>query len=389
VYRKAFLLILTLLLALTAVVQAQEITPRPDEEVDPNANISWPPPVYVLRGQVDIYGSANLGNMTNYFIEFRPLEFPDPEDEDAEVDGPWFPVTLPSNQPVDEDVLGSWNTETTADGLYEVRLTINRQGQSALHFVVSPLRVENEPSDFLVELLPTATVEAPARPTLAASPTAVDTDPRVTANVTANVRSGDGTIYPRFATLQAGQTAPVMGVSSTGTGWFYIQLPDGRRGWIAPSVVTAEGNIRAVPRIDPPPPPATATPLPTATPQALANLGGTSPALNPNPPICNQQFQVLANITNAGSARSNAPATVLIQDVHVASGQVQAEVTRTLPQLDPGQNFVVSADFTISTFYNEEHRIVVTIDVNNEVLESDKSNNVLSTTYVLQQGGCP
>jgi uncharacterized protein YgiM (DUF1202 family) len=389
VYRKAFLLILALLLTLTAVVQAQEIVPGPDEEIDPNANISWPPPVYVLRGQVDLYGSANLPNMTNYFIEFRPLEFPDPEDEEEAVDGPWFPVTLPSNQPVDEDVLGTWNTETTADGLYEIRLTINRQGQSALHFVVSPLRVENELPDFLVDLLPTATIEAPVRPTLAPSPTAVDTDPRVTANVNANVRTGDGTNYPRFATLMAGQTAPVLGVSSTGSGWFHIQLPDGRRGWIASSVVTAEGDIRGVPRIDPPPPPATPTPAATPTPTALANLTGTTPALNPNPPICKEPFQVLANITNAGNARSNAPATVLIQDVHVASGQVQAEVTRTLPQLDPGENFVVGADFNISTFYNEEHRIVVTIDVHNEVLESDKSNNVLSTTYILQQGTCP
>lgn len=398
-YKRTIPFILMILLALTAFVSANEIIPRPGADVDPDANISWPPPVYVLRGEIELIGSANLENMTNYFIEFRPLDFEtaaealDEEDlPDAEepFESPWFPVTLPSNQPVVDDVLGTWNTETTADGLYEIRLTLNRQGQAAQYFVVSPLRVENDPPDFVVDLPATATPVAgptqPTRPTLAASPTALDTTPRVVANTTANVRSGDSTGYSSIATLRANQQALVIGISSAGSGWYYIELQDGTRGWVAPSVVTASGNIRSVPRVNPP---FTPTPPATDTPVPRANLAGSTPALTPSQPICNQQFQVLANITNNGSARTNSSAQVLIQNIHVASGQVQAEAIRAIPQLDPGQNYVVGADFTISTFYNEEHRIVVTIDVNNEVIETDTSDNVLTTTYVLQQGGCP
>ena len=64
-----FLLVVMLLAArLPAFAQAAP-TPTPD----PNANIVFPPPVYVLRGQSPIIGTANLPNMSNYFIEFRPL----------------------------------------------------------------------------------------------------------------------------------------------------------------------------------------------------------------------------------------------------------------------------------------------------------------------------
>jgi uncharacterized protein YgiM (DUF1202 family) len=392
--RVLFAVLVVTLLSLTALVSAQEIMPREGQEIDPSANISWPPPVYVLRGQIDIYGSASLPNMTNYFIEFRPLDTSEVADEDEDepaVESPWFPVTLPSSQPVTEDVLGRWNTATAPDGLYEMRLAINVSGSPAVYFLVSPLRIENDPPEFVVDPVapPTATFAPVTRPTLAASPTPLDTEPRATANVNANIRSGDSVLYPRLDSLRANQTVPIRGISATGSGWYYIELPDGRRGWVAPSVVTAAGNLGTLPRINPPPPPVTPTPIPSPTPTAVGNLTGSPPALTPNPPICNQQFQVLANITNTGTARTNASASVLIQDIHVASGQVQASATRAIPQLDPGENFVVGADFTISTFYNEEHRIIVTIDINNEVIETTKADNVLTTTYILQQGTCP
>jgi len=404
-FRKLLLVLLVAMLSLTALV-AQTITPTDDAEIDPNANITWPPPVYVLRGEVEIYGTANLPDMTNYFLEFRPIEALSAEAADAaeaeaaaedeeDFELRWFPMTLPSGIPVIEDALGEWNTETTEDGLYEIRLTINIAGEDPVEFVVGPIRIENNPPDFIDDLIDTAPVvqatptAAPVdRPTLAPSPTVLDTTPRVTARLNANVRAGDTTDYEVIGTLFEGTDARVIGRSSTGSGWYFIELPEGDRGFIAPSVVDASGDLRSVPRVDPPPPPFTPTPLPTITPVPSGNLAGSPPSLTPATPVCNQQFEVLVNITNNGTARTTGESTVVIQDVHVASGSVQATITRTVPALDPGSNFVIGGPLTISTFFNEEHRIVVTIDQGNVIAETNENDNILTTTYTLAQGAC-
>jgi len=64
-HKRLTLLILALILLLAMPIAAQDVEPTTDTEINPNATISWPPPVYVLRGQFTIRGSANLANMTN------------------------------------------------------------------------------------------------------------------------------------------------------------------------------------------------------------------------------------------------------------------------------------------------------------------------------------
>lgn len=401
-YRRPLLLLLLGILGISALVQAQDIIPNDTSDFDPDAVIVWPPPVYVLRGEVEILGTANLDDMTNYFIEFRPLEVvdfdpqatPEPvadaeQDADEEAsEGPWFPVVLPSGQPVVDDVLGTWDTETTDDGLYEIRLLVNTQDRDPVFFVVSPLRVENEGVDSLQVVQATATRQPSNRPTLSASPTPLDTTPLITANTAANVREGDSVIYPVVGGLDAGQTIRVLGISSTGSGWYYIQLPSGVRGFVAPSIVSASGDLRSVPRINPPPPPYTATPRPTETPIPSGNLTGSPPSLNPLPPVCQQPFDVLVNIVNNGSTPTTGEAIILIQDVHIATGSVQASISRTLPVLEAGRNYVVGGPMTVNTYYGEEHRIIVTIDVNGTVTETNENDNVLTVSYTLARGGC-
>jgi hypothetical protein len=154
-------------------------------------------------------------------------------------EAPWLPITLPGNDLVVDDVLGTWNTETTTDGLYEIRLAIYTAGMEPTYFVVSPLRIENHPPEFVV-IGETATPTVPPRPTLAPSPTALDTTPIVTATTNANVRSGDGVGFPAIGSLLNGQTARIIGISDRGTGWFYIEMSDGA-GMDFTSVVNAFG----------------------------------------------------------------------------------------------------------------------------------------------------
>lgn len=376
-----------LLLVMGMTVQAQGVDPT--AEVNPNANISWPPPVYVLRGQFTLRGSANLPNMTNYFIEFRKLndDLSVPDEE-----GLWTPATLPSTAAVQNDVLGVWNTLTTLDGVYELRLTINVSGGTPMYFPVSPLRIENTPPPFAATEIPAVVPTLPPQqlPTLQATPTAFDTNPRVTANRNANVRRGDGTNYDVVGSLNNGDTAPVIGISSYGSGWYYIELPNGARGWVAPSVVTVLGDLRNVPRVAPPPPPATATPTPPPTPVSSINLVAGNFRFDPPSPKCNETFNVYMDVANFGSQTYFGGGYLGVQDFRRADNAFQLGNSGALPTINAGQTVNVGPiPLKVPTYYNEEHRLVMTVDSTNQVFESNEGDNVKEAIYVLQKASCP
>ncbi|RMG83042.1 MAG: hypothetical protein D6712_13715 [Chloroflexi bacterium] len=401
--RIVFVACLILIAVLSVASTAQDAIPTPTGEYREDAYIGWPPPVYVVRGETTIYGTANVNNMTGYFLEFRPLN---DDGTPAEDDAPWFPAVLPVAARVRGDVLGVWDTTTTPDGLYELRLTVSTSDQVPVTHVVSPLRVENEPPS-ISELgaapaggqAPAGGGEQPAQPSVPtpqpAEPTAPpppptatqDNRPRVTALVDANVRTGDSTAYPVMGALFNGETAVVLGRSSTGSGWYYIEVPMGGRGFIAPTVVTASGPVEGTPLIDPPPPPATATPTPVP---ASANLV-LSVSVSPHPLVCNQTANVTVTVTNNGTGATTGEAALSVQDILVENGSVQQNAPApAVPVLQPGQSagpFVVP--ITVSTFYNALHRIVVTVDSNGSIPETNENDNTYTTEYVLSQGSCP
>jgi len=114
-----------------------------------NVEITFPPPVYVVRDGIDIRGTIASPNVRTFFIEFRPLM----QDlttaaswSGMEID--WFPATLPRIEPVVQGVLGRWNTERLPDGLYELRLTINVGTPTQRHVYIGPIRVEKHPPNF-------------------------------------------------------------------------------------------------------------------------------------------------------------------------------------------------------------------------------------------------
>jgi len=416
--KKLLLLCMVFLVAVIGVF-AQDIAPLTPPSPTDDVAISFPPPIYVVNDEVTVVGSASAVGMANYFIEFRPLVITDPSATPEPDTRPWFPATLPQLNPVTNDVLGLWDTATAPDGTYELRLVVNITGQSPRFFRVSPLRVLNNPA----ALSPFAQVNTqpsnPSFPPLQPSPTAFggvsasiqatqsavatalaggsttgntgsgvvtnpSGEPFVVANTDVNVRSGDSTAYPRIASLLAGETARLIGVSSTGSGWYYIEV-GGRRGFLAPSTVRVEGNIASLSRINPPAIPATATPTPVP---AQGDLTANTPAINPIAPICSQAFTVFANVTNAGTAPTTGGTQVTLSDRHVASGTVSNVTTVNIPVLAPGENYVVSATMTVTIFYNEEHDIVVNVDSSNQLIETNEGNNVITKRYTLLQGTC-
>jgi uncharacterized protein YgiM (DUF1202 family) len=376
------LILLTLaLIALMPMTASAQTTPAAS---NPLANITYPPPIYVLSGQFPIIGSANLPNMLNYFIEFRPIS----EDVTQISTASWAPATVPSRRAVQDDVLGVWDTTTVEDGAYEIRLTVNVRGGQPVQHVVTPLRVENNPR--FGGRVPLATPTPTITPTPAATATPTpDPTPRATVSATrGNVRAGDSTDYPILATLNQGQTVLILGISSRGTGWYQVRLPNGTIGWMAPSIVTVSGNLNLVPFVPPPPLPATPTPAPTATAPVGANLVAGLANVSPFPPVCNQPFTVGFDVANQGTAASFVGGTVLAQVIRVADNSVLATTTATFPALGPGVTTRVNMTLNVSVFFNELQRLVLTIDPNNQVPETTKADNIRTVEYVLQPGGC-
>jgi hypothetical protein len=227
-------------------------------------------------------------------------------------------------------------------------------------------------------------------PTLQATPTAFDTTPRVTANRNANVRRGDGTNYDVVGSLNNGETAAIVGISSFGSGWYYIELPNGGRGWIAPSVVTVLGDLRDVPRVAPPPPPATATPTPPPTPVSSINLVAGNFRFDPPSPKCNETFNVYMDVANFGSQTYFGGGFLGVQDFRRADNAFQLGNSGALPTINPGQTINVGPiPMKVPTYYNEEHRLVMTVDSTNQVFESNEGDNVKEAIYVLQKASCP
>ncbi|MCA9892066.1 MAG: SH3 domain-containing protein [Anaerolineae bacterium] len=386
-------LVLLLILALSSVllVSAQDsslIAPIGEPE-DPNIAISFPPPVYVVRDRVEVRGTANLSNMSNYFIEFRPLAVEPAApaaDGSAPVEPPWFPATLPNTGAVIDNILGEWNTSTAPDGLYEIRLTINVTGGQPQFFRVSPIRIENNVPDFIevATAVPTQAVVQP-RPTLAPSPTAFDSNPRVTALTDSNVRRGDSTAYEVVGALLTGESAPILGVSNSGSGWYYIQLSNGRRGFISPGIVRAEGNLANLGVIAPP---FTPTPPATNTPTTVTNLVVNGAALQPAVPTCATAFNVAVDVLNNGSQNTGTTFTVTVTDRHTGSGTTTNTNSTTVPALAPGQNYLVLIPLTVSVYYAEEHQVTIRIDSNNQVPEPNEGDNTRVLTYTLNKGTC-
>ncbi len=418
----AFLLVVTLLLYVPAAMgqgEADPIEPGAPESMNPEAHISYPPPVYVVRDSVDIRGTVTLEAMRNFFIEFRPLVLDmmmDEEDEEQEEEAQWFPATLPRIEAVEDDVLGTWSTVTLRDGLYELRLTINTGGEMPEYYRVSPIRVENnppfatedpmmaeepademddEPVDEPADDMPAEMDEEMAEePEVEPTP---DPRPRVTATVNANVRAGDSTVYAVVGFLLDGESALIKGISSRGTGWYYIEMANGRSGFIYPFIVNTSGDLDNLPRINPPPPPPpTPVPIPTAVPppppqqrpQSNVDLVIAHVQVHPHGVKCGQTYEIQATVRNVGSGNSPSGGVILVRDAG-QNGTAGPQTTQiAYGALTAGASQTVSGHITPSVHVETLHHITLHVDHDNRVAEINENNNVSATAPYLLRSGC-
>jgi uncharacterized protein YraI len=379
--RLAVLLFIVLVAAVPAFAQ---------QPSDPNAQIVWPPSTYVLSGSFTIYGTANAPGMIGYYFEFRPLvDSVTPAGDEVG----WNPASLPTRNPVVNGVLGAWDTTQIPDGLYELRLTIFTSSGQPIYTRVSPLRVMNTPSPFVPPALgatafPTA-LPLPTQIPGATSPAANDS-PEVIATSSVNVRAGDGTDFPAIGALSPGQHAPLLAVS-TFSGWWQIRLPDGRLGWVAPSVVQVAGNFTSVPQITPPRPTATPTSIPTATPNPVSTAIPPDTSALPDASIANIRTQKTQTILYQG-----VPFTIIVTVVNnsavalpavsVACNYTPMNIffSTTLSGLPPFGQTEVTIPAQLDSGGLQTVTANCAVDVNNLVAESNESNNFSSLSEWLE-----
>ena len=409
------LALLTLIPLASGQGDAELITTENPEMANAVAYISFPPPVYVVRDSVDIRGTVNWDIMRNFFIEFRPLDLGMMTDEEED-DRQWFPASLPRIEAVEDDVLGAWNTATLPDGLYEIRLTINTGRDMPEYIRVSPIRVENSPPSFDAE---EQVVDAPMEPEGEQEPMdedeteqepvtepeeepTPDSAPRVIATVNSNVRAGDSTQYAVIGHLLEGQSALVKGISSFGTNWYYIELANGRNGFIFPGIVRTEGVFDNLPRINPPPLPPTPVPIPTAVPPPPqpqpqpqpqqpttgADLYIESASINPHPVSCGQTYEIKVTVRNGGSGASTSGGIITVRDSGL-SGSAPAESTViAFGPLAPGHAQVVFGHLTPTLHVETLHHINLYLDTQNQVAETNENNNHRAEQPYFLTGRC-
>jgi hypothetical protein len=222
-------------------------------------------------------------------------------------------------------------------------------------------------------IAPTHTSPPPASPL----PTQVPTSsvPIATFNQPVNVRSGPGTIFnPPIGSFNAGQTSEILARNPAGD-WYKVRYGVGE-GWVFAQLITVSGDVTSLPVDQGPPVPTAApptaippTPIPaaTATPATTANLVAGVVVLNPSQPVCNETFS---------------------RDTRAADGSVQQETIGGFPVLQPGQTFRVDMPFTVSTYYDEDHRLTLVIDPSNQIPETQDGDNRVELTYRLAKGSC-
>ena len=299
------------------------------------------------------------------------------QDDDEEATPTTEP--LPTNTPVSGDTSGNNDQQqpsptkrpTRQDGSAQQQPTVPSPG---------PQQQPTQPS----QQQPTRQPTEPPPPT--STPTS--SVPTARMDVGVNVRAGDGTIFGRIGSLAANDESEILAVNPAGD-WYKIRYYNGE-GWVYAPLVTTSGNMASVPTEQGPPTP-TPTPIPaTATPTTppsnvdlVAEL-----SVSPHPLVCNEASNITVTVRNNGSEASSG-GRVSIQAVLASSGAVLETTESVFGQVPAGGTATAQAALTVSVNYSELQRIVVEVDSDGQITESNENNNTATTDYVLAKGSCP
>lgn len=234
----------------------------------------------------------------------------------------------------------------------------------------------------------------PATATVAASPT--PSRPQATTRQGIFVRAGPSTLFnPPIGSFAAATTTDVLARNPAGD-WYKVRYFNGE-GWVFAQLVDVSGDLSGLPVENGPPVPTLTPVLPTAIPATPVpptaasniNLVAGLIRIDPSPANCGQTFTVSVDVANFGTSPVSG-GSILITDVRAADGSEQGRTFGAFGTIQPGQTVNSGPiPLTISTFYEEDHRIVAVIDNNNAVPETNENDNRGEQPYRLLKAGCP
>ena len=236
-------------------------------------------------------------------------------------------------------------------------------------------------------------INLPILPTLAPTvvPTATPNGVVITIKQSKqNVRSGPSTAYDVLGQVSKDEQYQVIG-ATVDYAWVVIQFR-GTQGFLATYLLDVFGNLQSLPIIVPPPTPTlppSPTPLPvTATPFSTINLVAGNFRFDPPSPNCAQPFNIYLDVANQGSSITPG-GNITVSDYRALDNTFQTSAIGTFPSLAPGQTVNVVIPITVSTYYNENHHLVMIVDSNNAIFENNETDNIKEAIYLLNKASCP
>ena len=208
---------------------------------------------------------------------------------------------------------------------------------------------------------PTPTMDAPS-PSLGSLPAKVTT--------AANLRAGPGTRFdPPLGSLAADQEVEIVAANPAGD-WYKIRY-DGRDAWIYAESVNVTGDAAGLP-------------LDTGVNLAVGDI-----AIDPHPLVCGEPARIDVTVRNEGTVAAAHGGWIRMEAILKSTSEVLESAVTVFPAIAAGGTFTASASLTVGIHYNETQSIRVTVDIPNQVDESNEDDNVSTAEeYVLQQGGC-
>lgn len=221
-----------------------------------------------------------------------------------------------------------------------------------------------------------------AATTQTAYPSVTPNNPLCRARVNASglrFRTGPGINYDIISNLDAGQEPPINGYADRDDGRWWQVTWGGRTGWVSASYTTQLGDCTA---IRPAVVPASPTPIPSVTPPPTQPGVTSTPTL---PDLTLTMFEGVSSVQLGPDGTIQATYVVRVKNIGgQMSGQFRMAVllpngtitTFDVPGLNAGQEFLVPSSGLVVTFNSPGvTRILITVDDQNVVPESNESNN--------------
>jgi hypothetical protein len=252
-----------------------------------------------------------------------------------------------------------------------------------------------QPTNTQPQIVPTNTQAAAPTSAQVVPTTATSTTPRVKALGFTNVRRGPSTNFiPPIGALNTDEEVDILALN-TGGDWIKIRF-NGGEGWVFRQIVEVVGDITNVPREAGPPiptlPPATNTPPPPAVTAAPTTGGGVTGTDGPDLVITgfalfpvaggtkdnifvNEPVYVQVRVRNNGNRDASGFFVVLEVFDKNENALSFPPVAVSVGALGAGQETLVEMGYTDPDNPGRLQSAVVTVDRNNQVAETNESNN--------------